>query len=408
MSEASLGFVQKMFLTYYEEHMDEVDFPDHFDEREFAALLLKEKVMVRHKMFKSRNDLQNFLCSIIPSDVYYSSARYEQPDAPEMGLKGWIGADLVFDIDADHIPTQCDKVHDNWTCMVCGFRGKGMTPEKCPVCGGEKLDESTWPCEVCLASAKNETIRLLDMLTNDFAFSEKALRVYFSGHRGYHVHVLDKAIESLDAMARKEIVDYVCGLGFNEVLHGLDEKGLVTLKLRDTGWRGRVARGMYEFVQKANPEDYTAIGTQSIAMKALTKNRQRILKCLESSETWSSIKGVGPETWKRIFGYSLKSKVTNVDTVVTTDIHRLIRLAGTLNGKTGLKKVEFSISEIGDFDPFRSAIAFREGDTTVFVHDSPKFRIGDEIFGPYKSQRVTLPNAAAALLVCKKRAEVVD
>ena len=51
------------------------------------------------------------------------------------------------------------------------------------------------------------------MLENDFGFSADELHVFFSGHRGYHVHVEDEAVRSLDAMARKEIVDYVTGLG---------------------------------------------------------------------------------------------------------------------------------------------------------------------------------------------------
>jgi len=29
-----------------------------------------------------------------------------------MENKGWIGADLIFDIDADHIETRCKTEHD--------------------------------------------------------------------------------------------------------------------------------------------------------------------------------------------------------------------------------------------------------------------------------------------------------
>jgi len=96
-----------------------------------------------------------------------------------------------------------------------------------------------------------------------------------------------------------------------------------------------------------------------------------------------------------------------VDTVVTTDIHRLIRLPATLHGKTGLKKVEFTIASLDDFDPFKSATAFRGGSEIIFVSKAPEFRLGDEAFGPFRNERVELPTAAAALLICKKRAEVV-
>ena len=53
------------------------------------------------------------------------------------------------------------------------------------------------------------------MLEKDFGFAANELHVFFSGHRGYHVHVEDEAVRSLDALARKEIVDYVTGLGLS-------------------------------------------------------------------------------------------------------------------------------------------------------------------------------------------------
>jgi hypothetical protein len=83
-------------------------------------------------------------------------------------------------------------------------------------------------------------------------------------------------------------------------------------------------------------------------------------------------------------------------------------LTNTLHGKTGLKKVEFSIKEIDDFDPFQDSIAFQKGNVTVFVTDVPKFRLGNEILGPYKKQKIKLSTAAAILLICKGRAELVE
>ncbi|MCJ7718669.1 DNA primase, partial [Candidatus Bathyarchaeota archaeon] len=97
-----------------------------------------------------------------------------------------------------------------------------------------------------------------------------------------------------------------------------------------------------------------------------------------------------------------------IDTVVTTDIHRLIRLPGTLHSKTGLKKIEFPISHLEDFDPLKSAVVFKNGAVTILVSDAPEFRIGDKTFGPYRNQRIELPTAAALLLICKKRAEVAE
>ncbi|MFX0198427.1 MAG: hypothetical protein ACFFCW_20090, partial [Candidatus Hodarchaeota archaeon] len=119
--------------------------------------------MLRHKVFRSVGALRSSLKTIVPSDVYYSSSYYEKPKE-EMKAKGWLGADLIFDIDADHIPTPCTKVHDTWVCSNCGAVSRGASPKKCPTCGERKFNEKTWPCEVCLGSAKTEAIKLMDIL----------------------------------------------------------------------------------------------------------------------------------------------------------------------------------------------------------------------------------------------------
>ena len=402
-------FIQERFRDYYINDFSLNNSVFMIERREFGFILFKEG-MLRHKKFKNKSELEVFLRSFVPSDVYYSCAYYEDPEA-EMEKKGWLGADLIFDIDADHIITSCNKIHDEWTCGNCGFSGKGIEPEKCPVCGGEKFEVNTWPCENCLASAKAETVKLLDMLMRDFGFSEKELHVFFSGHRGYHVHVESEAVKSLDAVARKEIVDYVCGLGFDATLQGLSGEGshaFEDLNLKSSGWRRRVARGIYDFILTANQEDYKSLGARGNIAKAIIKNKDAILKMLDGANTYGTIKGVGFETLKKIADFCAKSKAAQVDTVVTTDIHRLIRLANTLHGKTGLKKVEFPISKIEGFDPFESAIALKKGTATVLVSSAPKFKLGGEFFGPYKNQKVELPMAAAVLLICKGRAEVVE
>jgi DNA primase small subunit len=342
---------------------------------------------------------------MIPSDVYYSSAYYRQPDAPEMGMKGWVGADLIFDIDADHIPTSCDKVHDEWICRECGLRGKGELPLKCPACEGEKFDEKTWPCEKCLSSAKEESLKLLDVLTKDFGFSDKNLSVYFSGHRGYHVHVEDDIVERLDSMARKDIVDYVTGLGFDAGVQGLSDPDTAVLGLKDAGWRGRVARGLYSLIQSQAGE-LQKFGLKRNVAESIVKNRDFLLKNLNESKPLGLVKGLGPEAFGALVDESKKTQSAKVDTVVTTDIHRLIRLPGTLHGKTGFMKVKIPIEFLQSFDPFKSAIAFEEGCATVQVSEAPRFRLDDQEFGPFQNETVKLPTPAALLLVCKKRAEL--
>ncbi|TRO52965.1 hypothetical protein E2P63_02860, partial [Candidatus Bathyarchaeota archaeon] len=253
--------------------------------------------MLRHKVFARISDLKLFLRETVPSDVYRSCAYYENP-AAEMEKKGWLGADLVFDIDADHIPTSCTKIHDEWICgnSECGFSGKGFTPETCPICGGKKFDTKTWPCDLCLESAKNETAKLLDMLEQDFGFSSKEIHVFFSGHRGYHVHVESEAVKTLDSMARKEIVDYVLGLGLtisNEKTKGGSRRRRISnnFSLHNFGWNKHLKLGLQNFILNATKEDLKTIGIRGKAINEILENKELILKrCVEDGR-WDSVKG---------------------------------------------------------------------------------------------------------------------
>ena len=406
MSDRTRSFVQEQFHQYYTQCFEEVDMKSGFEEREFAALLMKDRIMIRHKSFQNRKELHSFLRSTTPSDMYYSSAYYEQPDAPDMSSKGWIGADLVFDIDADHIPTSCNKIHDTWTCIKCGFNGRGEQPQKCPSCDGEKFEENTWPCEECLTSAKAETTKLLDILSKDFGFSKKNTHIFFSGHRGYHVHVEDETVKNLDSMARKEIADYVTGLGLDTNLHTLGDDESETTDLRNIGWHGRIVQGISSIVLNSEIKDLQRIGLRRNIAEIIVSNKDTMLKNLIAARSHGLPKGFGTETYRKMVEHSKKSQSAKVDTVVTTDVHRLIRLPGTLHGKTGFKKVQIPSESLAGFDPFKNAIAFKEGAARILVSDAPKFRLNNEQFGPFRNEKVELATPAALLLICKKRAEM--
>lgn len=406
---SSKDFIHKLFREYYEENFSSVIAPSEIEKREFGFILFKEG-MLRHKSFKSEGELRRFMASFAPSDAYYSCAYYERPEA-EMDEKGWLGADLIFDIDADHIRTPCKKIHDKWICMNCGFSGRGLTPERCPNCGMGKFEEKTWPCEVCLETAKNETMKLINFLSEDFGFSPKELRIYFSGHRGYHVHIESKLIQDLDTVARKEIVDYIIGLGLDVNFHGFNVYGRSIVEgpsLDDSGWRGRIAKGTYEFLLRASASDLKRLGLRKSAVEAILSQRDYILENWGRRNPWALLKGVGGKIWMKIAEHGAKLQASQIDTVVTTDIHRLIRLNGSLHGKTGFRKIEVPQNGIEGFDPLKEAIAFRKGTITVAISEAPELRVGEEIYGPFKECKVELPTAVAVLLLCKGAAEVAE
>lgn len=411
---SSLSFVRNKFAEYYRSNSSFIQPPTSIEKREFGFLLLKERFMLRHRSFENVGVLRSFLKTTVPSDAYYSGAYYERPEE-KMEEKGWLGADLIFDIDADHIPTPCDKNHDSWVCKNCGTVDKGLPPEKCPECGEQKFDEKTWPCEVCLETAKAETLKLIDILSKDFGFSLEEMRVSFSGHRGYHLHIEHEQVREMDQMARKEIVDYVVGIGLEATLHGLEKTSfdnrsriLVGPNLDENGWRGRIARGTYEFLLTATLEDLKRIDLKRHVVKTLLDQRESLLESWKEKGPWGKMKNVGVESWKKIALHGAQRQAAKIDTVVTTDIHRLIRLSNSLHGKTGFKKINVPIRGIEDFDPFKGAVAFKDGSVTVFVSDSPKLRVGEQIYEPFKEQKVELPTAAALLLLCKGAATVVE
>jgi len=410
MSSLSQTFIRDNFADYYKQNSTSILPPSSLERREFG-FLLEQRVMVRHKGFINADSLRSSLCAVVPSDVYYSSAYYERPEE-KMKAKGWLGADLVFDIDADHIPTPCATIHDLWVCTGCGASGKGEHPKKCS-CGGIKFKEKPWPCEICLEASKVEAIKLVDVLTDDFGFSSKVVTVAFSGHRGYHVHVESESIRGLDSLARKEIVDYVMGIGLEAEFHGIVKNASPTRRvsgpdLNDRGWRGRIAKGTYDFLLSASKEELMRIGLKTRHVNSLIKHRNAILESWNEKGPWGIIKNISLETWRKIAQYGMDKQSVKIDTVVTPDINRLIRLPNSLHGKTGLKKVEFPVTHIEDFDPLKSAVAFKTGEVTVHVSTVPQFRVEDEIYGPFEGEKVELPTAAALMLLCKGMAEVVQ
>lgn len=372
--------------------------------REFAFLLFNGKTMLRHKGYRRVEAFRDSLKDLSPSNVYYSCAYYGIPDE-EMSAKGWTGADLVFDIDADHIPTPCKDEHDTWRCRKCGAAGRGAKPEECPKCAGQKFDVVKWPCEICLEAAKKETIKLVDILDADFGFSPDELTLAFSGHRGYHVHVENESVRKLGATARKEIVDYMMGVGLDPTFQGFEIQRGIAPSLEDFGWKGRLARAAYESLTTM-PEQPERAGSRKI--KTIVQQKERTLERWKGEGPWVLVGKVSSTSWERIIHEAIDSQSVKIDTVVTTDVHRLIRLSNTLHGETGLKKVEFASSEIERFDPFKSAIAFSEDLIRVEVAEAPQFRLGDTVYGPFNDQRAELPAAAAMFLLCKGLAQALE
>jgi len=403
----SISFVAETFRQYYLSRGELVQAPPEIKQREFAFLSFEGRSMFRHMAFDDARQLRRHLVDNAPAHVYYSSAYYEAPEAG-MEWKGWLGADLVFDIDADHIDSPCKKDHDRWRCRTCGEEGAGKAPERCPGCGKATFIGETWFCEKCLELAKFEADKLLDIIIQDFGFSPSAgeVEVNFSGNRGYHVHVRSAHVMGLDQFARREVVDYIMGIGINLRYHGFGRGRGGPSTIAEKGWRGRAAKALYDYITYATPEDIKRLKLGRAATRSISEDRGEILRLLREGPPSGILRYVRSETLGRLMDAAVKEQASAIDTVVTTDVTRLIRLPNTLHGKTGWLAQTVPIDELEDYDPQTSAVALTGGTETIFVRRAPRFRIGDETFGPFLEERVELPLAAAVFLLCKRAARV--
>lgn len=400
MERKTVNFLRHCFGRYYKRCGEDLA-PPKPEKREFAYIPFtteNQTLMSRHQTLK-KGEIASFLAEKTPRHVYHSTAYYQNPAAPTMDGKTWLGADLIFDLDADHLETPCKKKHDRWKCQKCGTTGKGKKPGKCSKCGNPALEEKPWICDNCLNIVANETNRIIEeFLIPDFGFSKDEILVNFSGRRGYHIHIYNETVHQLDQRARREIVDYITGRGLEPKLHGLPPiPGSPGPLETDPGWRGRLARYTKKELLKAKT------GSRS-KQKLEADHLERISKGF-----WDQFEGWGEKRWREIAlrGSSLITGKT--DEPVTTDIKRLIRLPNSLHGGSGFKVCP--VKDPTGFDPLKDSLVFSTSETVVirvFEH-APAIRICDETYGPYRpGQALELPLGAAVFYLCNEVAEVVS
>jgi DNA primase small subunit len=398
-------FVQQQFKVWYAQNSHTIKAPLNVTQREFAFLTFFGRTMYRHIQFLTQDELQRYLRQNAPAHSYYSSSYYERPTA-DMSVKGWLGADLVFDLDADHFDLQCQKSHDKWKCRNCGKEGKGHPPEKCE-CGKAQFITDTWLCEKCLQAAKHETQKLIDILVQDFGVSPNELMTNFSGNRGYHVHVHSDLFKSLDQYARREIVDYIMGNGLDLEFQGFNSRGGgVISTLAEGSWRGRTARALYDYILETPTEELKSLKLSPRASRSLQNNKDELLKTLTEKHPSNLLSYIDLNSLKKIVDKAISLQASEIDTVVTTDIHRLIRLTNTLHGKTGWEVQTIPYGGLMDYEPMRNAVVVRGPYVKLEFRGAPKIKINDTWYGPYGHEEAELPLEAALFFLCKKGARV--
>ena len=338
--------MKEIFREYYSNLRYEI--PDLLGSREIGFIPFGG-TMIRHRSLRGREELGKFLTSIVPRHMYYSLAYYDHPTKRSMQEKGWKGAELIFDLDADHLEG-----------------ASSMTYEQI-------LDE-----------VKKHTLRLIfTFLIGILGISEDSIKLYFSGGRGYHVHVQDDGIYRLDSNSRREISNLVRGEGvsLSSLLNVHN-----TFRRDPSGWFSLIDSDivhLYEGIRKNLPE--------SIAkLKTILKKEEQVAKYLSSLEKFARMEGntarkvdifptpgirkyaaMGPkdlEICEWIARETINRTKCEIDEPVTTDVHRLIRFPGSLHGKTGLAVTRIQLHDLEKFNPLDSAIP----DAFMDKHDKVK------------------------------------
>jgi len=389
MDKQSTEFLRRCFGRYYRNNS--IALPERFGKREFAFMPFGAKIMRRHLSFKREKDIRNFILNMIPAHAYYSSAFYQNPNAPTMEEKGWMGAELIFDLDLDHL------------------RGvKNLSYEE-----GLKV-------------VKEEFKKLVqDFLMQDFGFEKRYLKLYFSGGRGYHCHVLDPKVFQLDSSERREIVDYIIGRDLNEneifreriietfTIRGrkMPKKRLEMPRPNEPGWRGRIGRGIAAIIRDVIDNNVEGLKKYGIKEKDIERLRkeltgERVRRILEDG-----IVDQSPYIRRFFLKAAIQkaavlSMAGETDEPVTCDVKRLIRLPTSLHGKTGLKVCEIDIDRIDDFDPLYDAVVLGDDPIDIELSSKLEIKMKGERFSLSKG-RQRVPEFLAVLLVGRGIAKII-
>ena len=303
----------------------------------------------RHRGFSDPSQLLHYLHTKPPHSCFHSTAYYQDPSQRKMLDKGWLGADLIFDLDGDHLPGVSDF---DFPSMI------GL------------IQEQTWKL-------------WSEFLEPEFGFDERHIQTSFSGHRGFHIHVRDPAYLQLDSNARRQLVNYIRGEGVSvSAVVGNSEGGWKTRvetgidavigKLRGiangTSDKGPMLDELHEIMQQRirNPncsvKSCSRAKLERLAEQSLDEERVARLMADHSLSVFP-----GDNTslfWELVKGDSsvVLGTAGETDENVTVDVKRVIRWIGSLHGKCGLRVTEVPLHRIDPdaadaFDPLTEAVA---------------------------------------------------
>lgn len=376
--------------------------PPRVKSREWMFIPFGGAPPLRHKSFSGVEQVRTFLSERAMHSVFYSTAYWKRPFEMKMADKLWQGADLIFDLDGDHLPGVTDKDFP------------GML---------EVIHEQAW-------SLWN------DFLEPEFGFKEEHLQVTFSGHRGFHLHYRDPALFHLDSEARRELVSHIRG-------EGVDVKGGLA-RYHDEGaqgWTKRIRNGMDDMIHtltgisnktESSSEDLKRLetGLQSLldregqTSQRTAESIRKLADVVNHHDRVQRLKAGRFELlgkYQSLFLNLLKSDTSVVlgsagetDEVVTIDVRRQIRWPTSLHGKSGMRVSEFPLSRLdpdgsNPYNPLYEALALGmdESIEVEYTVDDAIAQFGDRRLESKMGDRISIHETGATFLVLKGWAKLV-
>lgn len=376
--------------------------PPRIKTREWMFIPFGGAPPLRHKSFSGIGQVQSFLSQRAMHSCFYSTAYWRRPYELKMAEKLWQGADLIFDLDGDHLPGVTDRDFP------------GML---------EVIQEQAW-------SLWN------DFLEPEFGFTEDHLQVTFSGHRGFHLHYRDPSLFHLDSEARRELVSHIRGEGV-DVQGGLARYHDQHAK----GWTQRIRQGMDAMIttlraihrgSEGASGELRRLETELQAMQdreGTTSQRsaaaiRRLAELMDHDQRVGRLKEGKFEVlgnYQALFLNLLKADASVVlgsagetDEVVTIDVRRQIRWPTSLHGKSGMRVSEFPLSRLdpdghNPYNPLYEAFVLGM-DQVVEVEwtvDDAVAQFGDRRLESTAGERIQVHESGATFLVLKGWAQLV-
>lgn len=357
---------------------------------------------LRHKSFSDVGQVQQFLSQRAMHSCFYSTAYWKRPHELKMADKLWQGADLIFDLDGDHLP--------------------GITDKDFPGMLGV-IQEQAW-------SLWN------DFLEPEFGFDENYLQVTFSGHRGFHLHYRDPKFFHLDSEARRELVSHIRG-------EGVDVQGGLA-RYHDTdarGWTRRIRNGMDSMIdtlrtihrgEEGSGRELRRLEAELQALQdreGTTSQRsataiKRLAELMDHDARIERLRGGRFDilgNYQGLFLNLLKADASVVlgnagetDEVVTIDVRRQIRWPTSLHGKSGMRVSEFPLSRLDPdssnaYNPLQEAfvLGMQDSHELEWTVDDAVAQFGDLRLESERGKRFHLHEAGATFLVLKGWANLV-